>query len=312
MTVMDEIQRRLTGRGRVILDGATGTELQRRGAPMHEAIWCAMATLSHGDLLREIHEDYIHAGADVITTNTYAASRTMLGPAGLGEHVPTVIRRTVAIAKEARERAAVGRLIAIAGSMSHMVPMLKGADTRDPERLPKPTEVGTNAREMAHLLAEAGVDLLLMEMMSDPELALATIEAAQTTGLPVWVGISCRRLPDRRLVAYSRPELPLEHAVDAVVGAGGSVVGIMHSPVDATTEGLGLLRARWSGPLMAYPESGYFEMPNWRFVAVIEPEAFAAQASAWAASGVQILGGCCGLGVEHIRALAEALSQPSR
>lgn len=312
MSAMDQIQGRLTAGEHVILDGATGTELQRRGAPMHEAVWCAMATLSHGDLLREVHEDYIHAGADVITTNTYAASRTLLDSAGLGAQVPTVIRRAVALAKEARERAAVGRPIGIAGSMSHMAPMVKGGDTRNPERLPKATQVAANAREMAHLLADAGVDLLLMEMMSDPELALPTIEAAQTTGLPVWVGISCRRLAHRRLAAYSRPELPLERAIDAIVGAGGNVFGIMHSPVDATAEALSLLRDRWSGPLMAYPESGYFEMPHWRFVGVMTPEAFAAQARAWSASGVQILGGCCGLGVEHIRTLAETLGQPSR
>jgi homocysteine S-methyltransferase len=279
---------------------------------MHEAIWCAMATLSHGDLLREIHVDYIHAGADVITTNTFAASRAMLGSAGLADQVPTVIRRAVAIAKEARDHAAAGRPIAIAGSMSHMVPMMKGRDIRDPTHLPKPTEVGANAHEMAHLLAEAGVELLLMEMMSDPELALPTIEAAQATGLPVWVGMSCRRLADRRLVAYSRPELPLEQAIHAIVGAGGHVFGIMHSPVDATTEALDLLRARWPGPLMGYPESGYFEMPNWRFVGVLTPEAFAAQARAWAGSGVQILGGCCGLGVEHIRAVTATLAEPSR
>jgi len=90
------------------------------------------------------------------------------------------------------------------------------------------------------------------------------------------------------------------------------VFGIMHSPVDATTEALDLLRRRWAGPLMAYPESGYFEMPNWRFVEVIAPGAFAAQARAWAVSGVQILGGCCGLGVDHIRAVADTLAGPSR
>jgi S-methylmethionine-dependent homocysteine/selenocysteine methylase len=309
MTVMHEIQRRLAGGERVILDGATGTELERRGAPMHEAVWSTMATLSHGDLLREIHEDYIRVGADVITTNTFAASRTMLGPAALGGLVPKVIRRAVAIAKEARERAAQGRPVAVAGSMSHMVPLTKGANTRDRERLPKPTEVGANAREMAHLLAEAGVDLLLMEMISDPDLALPTMEAARATGLPIWVGISCRRASDRRLVAYSRPELPLEQAIDAIVDAGADVFGIMHTHVDATTEALNLLRARWSSPLMAYPESGYFEMPNWRFVDVIAPAAFGAEARAWAATGVQILGGCCGLGVGHIRALTGTLNQ---
>src|SRR5262249_6126039 len=96
------------------------------------------------------------------------------------------------------------------------------------------------------------------------------------------------------------------------VGAGGHVFGIMHSPVDATTEALDVLRARWSGPLMAYPESGYFEMPNWRFVEVSAPRGYAAEGREWGGSGRRILGGCCGLSVDHIREGAVTLAGPSR
>ena len=81
----------------------------------------------------------------------------------------------------------------------------------------------------------------------------------------------------------------------------------MHSPVPDTTEGLEIVKRHWKGPLGAYPESGYFVMPNWQFVEIIAPEDFVAVAREWIAGGVQIIGGCCGLGPDHIRALNEAL-----
>ena len=81
-------------RGEVlILDGATGTELQRRGAKMDPGAWCGPATLDHDALLTEIHSDYIRAGSDVITANTFASSRLMLTPAGYGDKVGEINRR---------------------------------------------------------------------------------------------------------------------------------------------------------------------------------------------------------------------------
>jgi methionine synthase I (cobalamin-dependent) len=73
--------------------------------------------------------------------------------------------------------------------------------------------------------------------------------------------------------------------------------------VDDTTAGVSALREFWQGATGAYPESGYFVMPNWQFVDIIEPDDFVTKAREWADSGVQILGGCCGLGVPHIKAL---------
>jgi len=81
----------------------------------------------------------------------------------------------------------------------------------------------------------------------------------------------------------------------------------MHTPVTDMDEGLAVVRRHWTGPVGAYPESGYFVMPNWQFVEVIDPQAFVARARGWIARGVQLVGGCCGLGPRHIRALAQGL-----
>ncbi|NBW92495.1 MAG: homocysteine S-methyltransferase family protein, partial [Actinobacteria bacterium] len=79
-----QMKQRLDAGEVIVLDGATGTELQRRGVEMSPEAWCGPATLNNADLLTQIHLDYIHAGSDVITTNTYAANSMMLTPAGYG------------------------------------------------------------------------------------------------------------------------------------------------------------------------------------------------------------------------------------
>jgi S-methylmethionine-dependent homocysteine/selenocysteine methylase len=80
-----EIEQRLKNGGIVILDGGTGTELERRGVPMNAEAWCGPATIEHTDVLESIHRDYVAAGADIITANTFASSRLMLGQAGFAD-----------------------------------------------------------------------------------------------------------------------------------------------------------------------------------------------------------------------------------
>jgi S-methylmethionine-dependent homocysteine/selenocysteine methylase len=125
---MGAIEAKLARGEVVILDGATGTELQRRGAPMDDAAWCALATMSHGELLRGVHEDYIRAGADVVTTNTFSAARHLLERAGHGARTPELYRRATELAREAvaRTAEAAGRPVAVAGSISTILPVRKG------------------------------------------------------------------------------------------------------------------------------------------------------------------------------------------
>ena len=78
-------QRRLKSGGTLVLDGGTGTELRRRGMNLGQTTWSALASLTHYELLRAIHADYIAAGADVITTNTFATTRFVLAAAGRGD-----------------------------------------------------------------------------------------------------------------------------------------------------------------------------------------------------------------------------------
>ena len=92
--------------------------------------------------------------------------------------------------------------------------------------------------------------------------------------------------------------------VGLLVGGLAPVAGVMHTPSDLTGEALKIVRESHGGPLMAYPDSGYFEMPHWQFKDVIAPDDLHGFATGWVSDGVQVLGGCCGLSPEHIRALA--------
>jgi S-methylmethionine-dependent homocysteine/selenocysteine methylase len=81
----------------------------------------------------------------------------------------------------------------------------------------------------------------------------------------------------------------------------------MHSDVGVTVPALEELKKHWSGPLFAYPHSGEFKMPHWQFDTVMAPEAYAAEANRYIDMGVRAIGGCCGMGPEHIRALKDTL-----
>lgn len=304
---LEAIERELEAGKIIVIDGATGTELERRGAAMHDKAWCAMATLNNPELLRRVHEDYIRAGARVITANTFSTNRNMLEPAGLGSRFEQLNQQAVELARQARDRTGTGERVAVAGSMSHQMPIVGGADQRDAHAVPPPEVTEAHFREMAEVLAASGVDLILMEMMSDPVLANPAIAAAVATGLPVWVGFSVRAGESGAPVAYARPELGAAEMLDMIPLDGIRVAGVMHSKVDTIVPTIERLQQRWSGPLMAYPDSGYFKMPHWQFVDIIPVDDFVAYSRQWIAAGVQVVGGCCGLGIEHIEALSASL-----
>jgi len=289
----------------LILDGAIGTELQRRGAPMDSVAWCALATRSHPDLLRRIHLDYIEAGADIITTNTFSTARHVLEAAGLGDEAETINRTAVMLAREAVEES--GRDILVAGSMSSTRPL------NEPPTRPIGEEVAASYREQATLLKEEGVDVIVAEMMVDIPNASLVLEGAQATGLPVLVGWSASLDDDGRAVPYHsvRQVEPPQHSFAGLMerGAslGGDVAGIMHSRVEATGPAVDVLSQHWEGPLMAYAETGWFEPPNWVFADATSPAAYAGVARKWVDLGVTVIGGCCGTTPDHIAELRSAL-----
>ena len=283
----------------VVIDGGTGSELQRRGVPMSEAAWSGLAVHSHPDVVRGVHEDYIAAGAEVIITNTFGTARFLLEPAGLGDEFENINRMAVQLAAQARD--ASGKDIAIAGSISNLPPGMKATNYPDPD-----LELA-GLRELAAILADSGVDLIALEMMQDTRHAARAMEAALETGLPVWLGVSCRRRAGSDgLVSFDLPDVDFARPLDVLIPMGPSVVNIMHSDVGAVPQAIAMVRERWPGPIGVYPEVGEFAPPNWTFDTDATPDRLVEHARGWVDCGVLLVGGCCGTTPAHIAALARA------
>ena len=308
-----DIKRRLDAGEIVVLDGGTGTELQRRGAQMDPSAWCGPASLNNSELLTHVHLDYINAGADVITANTFASSRLMLTPAGYGDRVEEINRVAVEAALRARDLAIAkspSRKIAVAGSLSHMVPVAAGTAKVDQNRVPSNNELAHAFGELAGILKSSGVDHIMLEMMYEPTRIPIALNAALATGLPVWFGMSARRAKEGRVISFDQHnEYPLEEITKLIPKTGVDVAGVMHTGAEIIGETLTAIRKNFSGPMSAYPDSGYFEMPDWRFVDVIAPDRLENFFSSWINVGAQVIGGCCGLTVDHIHAASRTANK---
>ena len=271
---------------------------------MNPDAWCGPATLENTGVLEGIHRDYIAAGADVITANTYASSRLMLRAAGFADRFDEINRIAVRTARRAREVS--GREdVLVAGSLSHMCPVVKGTGRPDRNRMPSAAEMADAFAELAELLRAEGCDLILLEMMYDPERIDPVFRAAQETDLPVWAGFSARRGDAGRFLSFAPDkDILFEELVQVLNDYDVAAAGVMHTPSNVIGDTIAILRRAFAGRLLAYPDSGYFQMPHWQFADVIPPNEFLRFASEWVEAGVQIVGGCCGLSPEHIKAIA--------
>ena len=309
MADIKELEAHLAAGDLVILDGAIGTELERLGAPMHGDVWCAEALESHPDLVLEVHRSYIAAGADVITANSYASPPHALEFAGLGDKTDLWNQKAMAFAKEACDRHATARPVYIAGSVS----------TFGSWRKLSAEEIAPSFRRQAEILAENGADLLLLETLgSERDVTEAAVRETAGLGLPVWVSMSC--LQDRSSGELllgdeeSQDHSETRHsygsyglAIEQVMALGGSACLNMHSDLKVALSAVEVLKGHYDGPIGVYPNAGYWQRPNWSFVDQVTPEAYLTEAQGWYEAGARIIGGCCGIGPDHIRALRQGL-----
>ena len=163
----------------LLLDGATGTELDRRGVSVDLPGWSAGAILDAPDVLSAIHREYLEAGARAITANTFRTHRRSLQKAGL-EDPDRLTRRAVELAREAC--LSINPQALVLGSVAPL------EDCYSPEL--SPPDPGPEHRELAEVLAGAGVDLLLCETFPHVGEGLAAVEACVATGVETWASFT--------------------------------------------------------------------------------------------------------------------------
>ena len=294
----------------IILDGGIGTELERLGAPMDHEAWCAVALESHPQLVRDVHRSYIDAGADIITVNTYAATRHALTNGGIEENFTSWNKLAVQLARETLDASEVDRNILIAGSVSNFGHFNDQYTDK---------QLAPNFRDQAEILIENGVDFIILESLGAKTSTIVTaLNAISEFGVPIWVAVSCAEDHDSGQLFLGIEESridshrPLAHqelgeAIDTIMDTAGSALLVMHSTVDTTLPALQLMQSHYDGLRGAYPNAGYWLRPEWAFVDQISPQNYLERARKWLDTGARIVGGCCGIGPEHIATLSKGL-----
>lgn len=176
----EALLRRLRRGERILLDGGTGTELERRGVPVVADAWSGGGAMTHPDVVRQVHADYIAAGARIVISNTFATSRHALTDAGMSERFEALNRRGVQLAREARANADASDVL-VAGGVTHW------SWTGDHPPL---DELRDGVAAQTAIMADAGADLIMLEMMADVDRFRAVLDGARRS----------RRAGDRRLL----------------------------------------------------------------------------------------------------------------
>lgn len=292
-----DLASRLAGEGRpLLLDGATGTELERRGLPTGLPLWSTHALLEAPEVVEAIHRSYVQAGAELITANTFRTQARTLTRAGLPpERDRALTRLAVDLARRATREGGDDPPRWIAGSL----PPLE--DCYAPELVPPPRERDREHARQVDLLGEAGVDLLLIETMNTAAEAASAAAAAATSGLPFVVGF-VSWAPGRLLSGED-----LAEAARRMVDAGAAAVGVNCVPPSSLPASLACL-AEMGAPLLVSPNLGEpDDETGFRRSGALTPEAFAARLAPWLARPtLRILGGCCGTTPDYVVALDRA------
>jgi 5-methyltetrahydrofolate--homocysteine methyltransferase len=276
----------------LVADGATGTNLQKRGLERGAAAerW----VLERPQEIVRLHRDFIAAGADIILTCTFGGTSIRLEHSGLAEQVGAINRQAVALAREAAD----GTQALVAGSIGPTGQLLKPFGP-----LEEADAISAFAGQ-ARLLAEAGVDLLVIETQFDLGEARAALQAVRAaTRLPVVVSFSYDR--GTRTMMGVRPAQMAGELAGLVDVLGINCGRSLEDNFKALQE---LSAAAGSTPLWFKPNAGLPQVdeagnPTYS----VTPPQMGALAPAWVEAGARLVGGCCGTSPEHLQAIAKAV-----
>jgi len=285
--------------GLILLDGSMGQELINRNASGQGVLWSAKALFDAPEAVQEIHEDYIRAGADIITTNSYSCIRNNFEPEGLLDRLGEMNRLAAELAHRARDNC--GKPVLIAGSMGPQ------RGSYRPDLVGTFEETEALYREQAEFLAP-DVDFFICETLSCLVEARAAVTAAKSTGKPVWLSWSI----EDSGAANLRSGESIREAWEDIADSGISAVLLNCSPPEAISKVLPELVSLCDLPVGAYANAFTPIPEKWDFHgeqsippsrADVTPQAYADHAAGWIAAGARIIGGCCEVGPAHIEQL---------
>ena len=283
--------RLLKDRKVVLLDGAMGTQLDKRGL-----MGRGMANLDAPQAVLEVHRMYAEAGCDALITNTLTMNPIYIRTHNVGVSVQDVNRAGVELAREAA-----GDRLCILGDMSSTGQLLEPyGDYRE-------SQFYDAFREQTQALAEAGVDGFIIETMFDLREARCALRACKEhSGLPIIISIAFQtdEHGGRTMMGDTA-----EQCARQLTDAGADVIGANCGDLDPAQMArvVALLKAATDRPIAAQPNAGKPRLTDDRTVFDMEPPEFAQGVAACIQARAQIVGGCCGTTPEHIRAVREQI-----
>ncbi len=295
----------------ILLDGGMGRELRFRGIETPATIWSTHALLVAPEVVRDIHMDYIAAGADIITVNTYGIIRSDLAKEGIEDRFEALNKLACTLALEARDAA--DHPVWIAGSL----PPLKGSFR--PDLVGDYNEIERRYREQAEILAPH-VDLLLCETMSTSTESRAAASAACQTGKPVWVAWTLHEDRSGRLrsgesiadAAAALANLPVDAflvnccAPESITAALPYLIETGAQYIGGYANTFELIPADWE--LAGEEESDW----SLDLRSDLDPDSYAGHVTRWLDEGANVVGGCCGTRPEHIARMSELIYSVSK
>jgi len=309
--LIDPIAAALARRPLLVLDGALATELESRGAVLHDPLWSAKSLIERPELIKDVHRDYFDAGADVATTATYQASFAGFARRGLdAARAAELMRLAVALAVAARDefwatstasnehRSRLRPLVAASvGPYGAM--LADGSEYRGHYGVDGRTLQDFHRPRIA-VLAASGADLLACETIPslDEALALAAVleEFPETTA---WISFACRdgaHTCEGQEIGACAARLAEYPQIAAI--------GVNCTAPEHVPSLLARLRARTVKPLLAYPNSGErYDAKDKVWHGRAAHENFAAAARTWYGAGARLIGGCCRTSPREIRAI---------
>lgn len=281
-----------------ILDGAMGTELKARGAAVPDyrsSAWSAIALVRDADAVKQVHRDYIEAGAGVVTVNNYAVVPRLLSRVEMEDRLEELTRTACHLARAALNESGRSEVL-IAGSLPPL------DTTYRPDLAPPEAELDETYGRIARVLA-GEVDVVLAETLTTAREAVAAARAAECAGLNIWV--SWNLAVD---AAVLRSGESITDAVRALDGLPVQAFLVNCIPTGHVLDALNELRAATDRPIGAYANS-CTNAPDQDALdacagALLGPEAYADVAATWVAAGATLIGGCCDTKPAHIAALA--------
>jgi S-methylmethionine-dependent homocysteine/selenocysteine methylase len=279
----------------LLLDGAMGSELERRGVNVRLPLWSAQALFQDPAEVLAVHREYADAGADIITTNTFRLQQRTLAKAGAAASAEDLAAAAVHLARAAVTVAESDAFIG--GSMGPL------EDCYEPGLVPAAADLDREHAESAGYLAAAGVDLLMVETINTGREAVAAARAAHATGLPVIVGLVCDA--NGNMLSGENP---------GVVAASLSAIGvdavlINCAPAPDLLHGLRRIADAVKIPVGGYGNVGYADdTVGWVNTDAVDPSAYSRHAATWLDAGARLVGSCCGTSPAHTKALRKLIN----